>query len=232
MIAFGITVNRDLITNIVNKPPSEISTLQQALQLCEVLLDEEYHAPIDAYCKALWSWNERMNLTRHDTYEKFVTRDLVDTLELSKIIPEGQSVLDVGSGGGVPGLVLSIIRPDLEVTVCDSVAKKAKALAGIATELQLGVAVASGRAQDVLAEASFDFLTARAVGPLKKILTWFEESWDSIGKLLLIKGPKWVDERGEARHHGKLSGLDLRKVAEYSIPGCEWQSVILSVEPR
>lgn len=217
-----------------NSDPSieELGTLQQALQKWNVELDDALHEPIDAYCKVLWDWNTRLNLTRHTNYEKFVARDLVDTIEVAKLIPEGQRVLDVGTGGGVPGLVLSIIRPDLDVTVCDSVTKKAKAVAEMAATLHLPAAVAHARAEELLNMTSYDVLTARAVGSLMRIMTWFEDGWDSIGTLLLIKGPKWVEERGEARHHGKLNDFDLRKVAEYPIPGCEWNSVILSIQPK
>lgn len=211
---------------------ANLNSLAEALAHWNVELDQSFHEPIDAYCRTLWDWNSKMNLTRHDTYEKFVARDLVDTLELSKQIPIGKRVLDVGTGGGVPGMVLAIIRPDLDVTLCDSVTKKAKAVAEMAETLQLPVAVAHARAQEVLDITSFDIVTARAVGSLKKILTWFQESWDSIGTLLLIKGPKWVDERGEARHHGLMAGMDLRKIAEYPTPGAEWNSVILSLEPK
>ena len=209
-----------------------LNSLAEALQHWNVELDQSLHEPIDAYCRALWDWNSKMNLTRHDTYEKFVARDLVDTLELSKLIPTGKRVLDVGTGGGVPGMVLAILRPDLDVTLCDSVTKKAKAVADMAETLQLPVAVAHARAQEVLEVTSYEFVVARAVGSLKKILTWFDESWDSMGALLLIKGPKWVDERGEARHHGLMAGMELRKVSEYPTPGAEWNSVILRLEPR
>ena len=84
--------------------------------------------PLEQYCQLLWSRNRHLNLTRHTDYEKFVSRDLLDTMELSSLIPPSMEVLDVGSGGGVPGIVLSIIRPDLEITLAESVTKKAEAL--------------------------------------------------------------------------------------------------------
>ena len=65
---------------------------------------------LEKYCRQLWSWNRRMNLTRHTDYDKFVARDLVDTIQLSALIPPQQEVLDVGTGGGVPGIVLAILR--------------------------------------------------------------------------------------------------------------------------
>ncbi len=54
------------------------------------------------YCELLWQWNQRMNLTRHTDYDRFVSRDLVDTLELADLIDTGVEVLDFGTGGGVP----------------------------------------------------------------------------------------------------------------------------------
>ena len=76
----------------------------------------------------LWEWNEKINLTRHTDYEKFVGRDLVDSLAFAEFLEQGEKVLDVGSGGGVPGVVLAIVRPDLKISLSDSVGKKAKVL--------------------------------------------------------------------------------------------------------
>ena len=204
-------------------------TLAAALNHYAVELPAQQVEALDSYCHVLWRWNEQLNLTRHVTYDLFVGRDLVDTLQLSALLTPAERVLDVGTGGGVPGLLLSIIRPDLDLTVCDSVAKKAKVVGEIAAELKLGVNVAHARAEELLEITSFDTLTARAVGSLAKMLRWFEPHWGSIGRLLLIKGPKWVAERGEARHLGLLRGKQLRREAVYSIPDQEWESVVLSV---
>jgi 16S rRNA (guanine527-N7)-methyltransferase len=215
----------------LNSESQPNTTLAAALQAAQIDLPQDQQEKLDAYCQALWEWNSRMNLTRHTDYDLFVARDLVDTLQLSAVLADGERVLDVGTGGGVPGLVLSIIRPDLDVTVCDSVAKKAQAVGEIAAALKLPVSVAHARGEELLEITSFTSVTARAVGPMIKILRWFDEHWDSIGRMLLIKGPKWVEERGESRHHGLLADKDLRKLVEYDVPGTEWKSVILSIAP-
>ena len=82
-------------------------------------------ALLDRYCATLWEWNARLNLTRHTDYQKFVTRDLVDSLAFSRFLAPGERVLDVGTGGGVPGVVLAILRPDLPIALCESVGKRA-----------------------------------------------------------------------------------------------------------
>src|ERR671919_480947 len=92
--------------------PPESDTLAAALARHDITLPAEQAALLDRYCRLLWEWNEKLNLTRHTDYEKFVSRDLADSLELAKHLKPGEEVLDVGSGGGVPGIVLAIVRPD------------------------------------------------------------------------------------------------------------------------
>ncbi|MCA9265896.1 MAG: 16S rRNA (guanine(527)-N(7))-methyltransferase RsmG [Planctomycetales bacterium] len=188
--------------------------------------------PLAAYCELLWEWNQRMNLTRHDTYEKFVSRDLVDSLQLAACLEAGEEVLDVGSGGGVPGIVVAILRPDIEVSLCESTGKKAMALDDMVQRLKIPVPVYHDRAETVLEDLRFSTVMARAVGPIDKMLGWFQNHWDSIGRLLLIKGPKWVEERGTARHLGLLRDLDLRRLASYPMHGTSSESVILSIAPK
>jgi 16S rRNA (guanine527-N7)-methyltransferase len=184
---------------------------------------------LDQYCQLLWSRNRHLNLTRHTDYEKFVSRDLLDSIELSSLIPSSMEVLDVGSGGGVPGIVLSIIRPDLEITLSESVTKKAEALNQIIDKLGLPIPVHNSRAESLLDDLRFDLLISRAVGPLWKICHWFQSSWHEFNCMLAIKGPRWVEERIEARQRGLLAGVQLRKAASYPMPGTESESVILKL---
>jgi 16S rRNA (guanine527-N7)-methyltransferase len=206
-------------------------TLAAALSRHEIALDDDQTAALDRYCRALWAWNEKLNLTRHTSYEKFVARDVRDCVELERLIESGERVLDVGTGGGVPGAVLAILRPDLDVTLCDSVAKKATAVAAIVEESGGRTPVVHGRAESLLAGERFDSLVVRAVAPLPKLLTWFEPHWDSIGQLLVFKGPAWADERAAARERRLLRGLELRKAAEYETPGTGAINVILRIAP-
>lgn len=202
-------------------------TLAAALARYALELPEPQVALLDQYCQRLWDWNAKLNLTRHTDYDKFVSRDLIDSLEISRLLEPGQSVLDVGTGGGVPGIVLAILRPDLKVSLCESVGKKVHAVQEILRGLGLDVPVYHERAEKVVPEVRFDVLVARAVGPLWKIGRWFQAHWGEFGCLLAVKGPRWVEERGEARHRGLLQAVELRKVASYPMPGTDSESVIL-----
>jgi 16S rRNA (guanine527-N7)-methyltransferase len=211
-------------------PPDD--TLAAALARHEIELTETQIGSLARYCSLLWEWNEKINLTRHTDFEKFVGRDLIDSLAFAEFLAEGEKVLDVGSGGGVPGVVLAIVRPDLKITLSESVGKKAKVLDDLVAQLGLKTPVIHGRAEEALAKKHFDTLTVRAVAPLKKLLEWFKPHWNAFDRLLILKGPAWVDERGEARHFGLLKNHALRKLKSYPLPGTESESVLLSIGPR
>jgi 16S rRNA (guanine527-N7)-methyltransferase len=211
-------------------PPDD--TLDAALLRHQITLPPEQVALLDRYCATVWEWNAKLNLTRHTNYDKFVGRDVADSLVFARFLQSGESVLDVGSGGGVPGVLLAILRPDLRVTLSESVGKRAKALADIVHRLGLSTPLHAGRAEELLARKRFKALTVRAVAPLAKLLTWFRPHWSAIDRMLVLKGPSWVDERGEARHLGLLQNLALRKLHAYPMPGTEAESVLLLVCPK
>jgi 16S rRNA (guanine527-N7)-methyltransferase len=136
----------------LNEPAAD--TLAAALARHGIALPAEQVALLDRYRELLWEWNERMNLTRHTDFERFVARDVVDSIELSKLLASGESLLDFGTGGGVPGVIVAIVRPDVRVSVCESVGKKAKAVEAIIKELGIKVPVYGVRAEQVLAKTT------------------------------------------------------------------------------
>lgn len=210
----------------------ELTQFQEALAIQEIRIPLAKQRRLHAYCLKLWEWNEKINLTRHTTYEKFIGRDLVDALRLAELLHPNEHVLDVGTGGGVPGIPLAILRPDLRVELCDSTGKKVVAVAEILAELKLNVPVWNGKAQELLKVHRFTTLIIRAVAKLPKLLDWFAPHWQKFDRMLLVKGPAWVEERGESRHLGKMSKLSLRKLASYPLPGTDQESVILQICQR
>jgi 16S rRNA (guanine527-N7)-methyltransferase len=213
----------------VNPPPEN---------LAGVMAEHQIHLPaaqiarLEQYCALLWEWNAKLNLTRHTDYQKFVTRDLVDSLAFAQFLAPGETVLDVGTGGGVPGVVLAIVRPDLKIALCESVGKKARAVTDIVARLALDLPAHHARAEDLLAGSRYDTLVLRAVARLRKLLEWFHPHWRAFGRMLVLKGPAWADERGEARHYGLMHGLELRKLASYPLPGRESESVLLEIKRK
>ncbi|HWA97862.1 MAG TPA: 16S rRNA (guanine(527)-N(7))-methyltransferase RsmG [Pirellulales bacterium] len=212
--------------------PADVSQLVAVLESHAIALTDAQVAQLADYAHRLWDWNTKINLTRHTDYERFVTRDVVDTLELSKVLAPEERVLDVGTGGGVPGVLLAILRPDLHVRLAESMGKKARVVEDIVRGMQLEVPVHAGRAEELLADEYYDSLVMRAVAPLEKLLGWFEPHWGAFGRMLVIKGPAWVEERHAAREAGRMRGLQLRKLATWPLPGTESESVLLEVRPK
>lgn len=207
--------------------PEQLKQIAEAIGIVD--LSDQQWEKLAQYCEIAWDWNTKINLTRHTTPELFVQRDLLDSYQLSKLLQQGEEVLDVGTGGGVPGILLAILRPDLEVSLCDSVAKKAKVAEDIVKRLGIHVIVYPMSMNKVLEDQRYDSVVARGVGPLVRLCAWLKDQWHKIGRLLAIKGPRWVEERGEARHKGLLHGLSLRRLAAYPMPSTESESVILQV---
>jgi 16S rRNA (guanine527-N7)-methyltransferase len=212
--------------------PLSEQSLATELQELQIELPSDQVERLAAYHAQLLAWNDRLNLTRHTDLRTFAQRDVLDSWHLAQWLERGERVLDVGTGGGVPGILLAIMRPDLRVSLCDSVGKKAAAVAEMVRELKLAVPVHSSRVEPLLEHQRFDVLVFRAVGPLEKILRAVEPHWSSFKRLLMIKGPAWTEERLAARHKGLLNQLELRRLASYRPPGHYGDSVILTVFPK
>ena len=208
---------------------ADVDALTAELNRFEIKLPDECLEPVAAYAALLWEWNKHLNLTRHTDYEKFVTRDVYDTIQLASLLQPEEEVVDLGSGGGVPGILLSILRPDLQISLCESVGKKAKVLDDLVAQLNLPSTVFNARLEDILDDFRFDAVVARAVGPLWKICFWLENHWLSVGRLLAIKGPNWGEERKEARHRGLMHPVEMRCALSYCTPGTDIESVILKL---
>ncbi len=199
------------------------------LSRLELQLPDEQVRKLDLYCRELWDHNSRLNLTRHTDYRTFVQRDVLDSVKLASVIEQDEKILDFGSGGGVPGIVLGILRPDLDITLAECVGKKAHVLDLMTRELELPIDVIDDRVQNVLAGEGYSSLTARAVGPLPKMLPWFADCWNDFGRMLLIKGPRWTEERATAEEAGQLGSTKIECVLSYPMPGRDSESVVLEL---
>jgi len=130
-------------------------------------------------------------------------RHLINCAVMSEIIPIGASVVDVGSGAGLPGIVLAVARPDLTITLVEPLARRTAFLSEAVTKLGLDttVTVVRGRAEDVAggSPAAADIVTARAVAPLDRLAGWCLPLVAVGGRLLALKGSSAADEVAEHR---------------------------------
>jgi len=122
-------------------------------------------------------------------------RHLLNCAVLGELMPTGATVCDVGSGAGLPGLVLAIARPDLTVTLVEPLLRRTTFLDEVVAELGLdGVEVVRARAEELHGARTFDVVTSRAVAPLDRLLAWSMPLVAPTGALVAMKGSSAADE--------------------------------------
>ncbi len=131
------------------------------------------------------------------------TRHLPESMALARLLPRGPAELvDIGTGGGFPGLVIACVREDLDVTLVEATRKKAQFLEETSRRLGIRARVVNGRIEElghnVLAE-SFDLATARAVAPLRVLVPWTLPVLRPGGRLFAVKGERWDEEVSDVR---------------------------------
>jgi 16S rRNA (guanine527-N7)-methyltransferase len=139
------------------------------------------------------------NLVSRRARDELRTRHVPESVALAGLLPMGAArLLDVGSGGGFPGMVLAIVRPDLDVHLLDATTKKTAFLQETASELGLdNVTVHTGRAEELARgplRSSFGLVTARAVAALDRLLPWTLPFLRADGVLYAVKGERWQEE--------------------------------------
>ena len=180
-------------------------------QKAGMTLDHSQVAQINAYLDLLLAANQRMNLTRITDRAEAEILHVADALTVLPHLPAGgHRLADVGSGGGVPGMVLAIVRPDVQVLLIESTRKKADFLLAAAGELKLtNVMVEPKRAEDVAwspRRESFEVVVARAVALMPILVEWLLPLVKVGGCALAMKGPKAVEETKQAQRAIKLLG--------------------------
>lgn len=134
-------------------------------------------------------------------------RHLLNCAVVAEAVPPHSALVDIGSGAGLPGLVLAIIRPDLHVTLLEPLLRRTMFLSECVELLKLqNVEVLRGRAEELVRKRVFDVATARAVAPLDRLLVWSMPLLREGGELLAVKGERAAEEIEEARSQLKATG--------------------------
>ena len=181
-------------------------------------LNEEAWEKLKEYCDLLREWNSKINLVSRKDTDRLEVKHLAHCLTITKflrLMPKAR-LLDVGTGGGLPGIPLSICYPQARFTLMDSIGKKIMVVEDIVKKLDLGNAdVKHGRVEELPRKKSYDFIIGRAVTALPTFFGWVQ---DKIAKgtkhspangILYLKGGDYTEElKTSGLHPAKIWNLD------------------------
>jgi 16S rRNA (guanine527-N7)-methyltransferase len=187
-----------------------------------VELSETQHRQLLGYLALLIKWNKAYNLTAVRDPDEMVSRHLLDSLSVVPFI-DGERQLDVGSGGGMPGIPLAIMFPDMKVTLLDSNGKKTRFLTQVKLELKLdNLEVIHSRAEAFQPEQPFTGIISRAFSSLEDFTQWTRHMGDTNTRWLAMKGLHPADELVALP-----ADFNLESAQALAVPGCQGQRHLL-----
>jgi len=174
------------------------------------------------YYDLLIEWNEKFNLTTITSQKDVIVKHFLDSVTALSFIPQGSSVLDLGCGAGFPGIPLKIMRPDIKLTLVDSVNKKIMFLDEVITSLSLGNVVAMhARAEDLAIKDAFrekyDVVVSRAVANMSTLSEYCIPFVQIDGVFIAYKSKDWQLELEQSQNAIKLLGGKVCKKVEFDI---------------
>lgn len=213
---------------MINKTLLQSLASKNQISISDTALDQ-----LDQYADLLVEWNEKINLTAITDPDGILYKHFLDSLMILKYvdIPKNSSLIDIGTGAGFPGLVLKIVRPDLQVSLLDGTQKRLNVIADIESHLETSTELIHMRAEDggrtPEYREKFDFATARAVSSLQTLAELCLPFVKPGGCFISMKGKEIQEEYNEAKNAILQTGGKTQKITPYSLDGRGDRNLIL-----
>ena len=203
--------------------------LIQGAQQLNVILSEQQQQQLLQYLGLLIKWNKAYNLTAVRNPDEMVSRHLLDSLSVVESVQKhGDHWLDVGSGGGMPGVPLAIMFPERKFTLLDSNGKKTRFLTQVKLELKLdNLEVIHSRVEAYTPSQAFSGIISRAFSSLEDFINWTRHLGDQHTCWLAMKGVHPDDELQALPEDFRLESCQILKV-----PGCQGQRHLLILQQQ
>lgn len=195
-------------------------------------VDEKSTEKFQIYAETLAKWNEVMNLTAIKEPEEVVIKHFFDSMTIFKFadIKNGTKVIDVGTGAGFPGVVMKIVRPDIKLTLLDSLNKRINFLKTLSDELELETECIHSRAEDggknPAMREKFDYAVARAVANLRDLSEYCIPFVKVGGYFISMKGPDADEEINMAKNAIDILGGKIESVDTLILPDKSKRTVV------
>ena len=191
------------------------------------------YPPLSRYCDLLLDWNTRMNLTAIKEPEAVAVKHFIDSLlPLSLVeLPQGASLVDVGTGAGFPGVPMKLARPDLRLTLLDSLQQRLTFLEPVCGALEVEARLVHARAEDAGRDPAhregYDVATSRAVANLGALAEYCLPLVRVGGLVLALKGSSGREEAAQGERAVALCGGRIREIRDYRLPGGDPRTLII-----
>ncbi len=205
--------------------------IERIVPLClefGIELDEKKIEQLNTYGNLLLEWNEKINLTAIKDVDGVLYKHFLDCILFFKNVdvPQNVSIVDVGTGAGFPGMVLKIVRPDLKVTLLDSLNKRLVFLNEVISTLNLqGIETVHIRAEEAgkskKFRENFDIATARAVAAMPVLLEYCSPLVKKNGLFVAMKGPSAEEELSLCDNAQKILGVEKKSILKETLTGDE-----------
>lgn len=198
---------------------NKIEKLMAAGEKCGIAINQEQSRLMILYMEKLLVMNEKINVTRITDEDEFIEKHLIDSLTCLQFIDKkNKSILDIGTGGGFPGVPLAIMLPDVEITMMDATGKKLRVIENICQEIGIrNVEFLHGRAEefgrDPAYREGYDCIVSRAVANLCLLSELCLPLVKKGGQFIALKGKNYLDEMDEGEKAikvlgGKITGIE------------------------
>lgn len=201
-----------------------------------VLSEQQLHA-FHIYFKLLVDWNEKMNLTAITEPQEVAVKHMIDSLSCynERYFSAGCTVADVGTGAGFPGIPLKIFRPDVKLTLLDSLKKRLTFLETVVHELKLSdVTIVHTRAEEAgrqsLYRNNFNVVVSRAVARLNVLCEFCLPLVKVGGCFIAMKGAQYENEVREARRAVEVLGGEIAELKKVYLPGIEDTRAVIYID--
>lgn len=201
----------------------------------DIMFTEEQLRQFYKYMELLLEWNKKINLTAITEPNEVILKHFIDSLTINKYIKENSSIADVGTGAGFPGIPLKIFRPDLEITLVDSLNKRINFLNEVISKLDLkNIFTVHSRIEDFGKDKkyreSFDYVTARAVANISVLSEYLLPISKIGGQCVCMKGSNVNDELNEGENAINVLGGKVNCIDEFVLPDSDISRNIIIID--
>lgn len=204
---------------------ADLEVLEASLRPFSIAIDSAARERILLFSRELIAWNDRLNLLSRSDAPNVIRKHVAASAAVFLAVPHAarDRWIDVGTGAGFPGLVLKILRPEMDITLLDSARKRCLFLESVIRQMEIGrTPVLPLRVETLVARGemvgAFEVLTARAVASLPDTLRGFGPLVAPGGRLVTFKGPQWHEELETTRTSGTMDAAGFEVESSLRIP--------------